>query len=185
MSTIALTCLWLSGSALAATPDAGSELPLPSVPSAIAAPATQRVAFTFFAKGTQNYRCASQADAGFGWAFVGPEANLYATASEGAPVAGTHFAGPSWKLSKDNSTIVGDGANAQRANAPDPAAAVPWLLIPKKSAEGAGAFSRVTFVQRVETVGGVAPPAASCTTSNDGTVQKVPYTARYHFYVPR
>ncbi len=182
---LAVVCFGLSLFAVAGGVDGGVELPFPTVPPAIGAATTQRVAFKYFAKGTQNYRCGQQPDGGYGWSFVAPEANLYAGADERAPAAGTHFAGPSWKSGKDGSTFVGDGANAQRANAPDPAAAIPWLLVPKKSSEGAGSMATVSFVQRVNTAGGVAPAATTCTATSTTTVQKVPYTATYYFYTPR
>ena len=48
----------------------------------------------------------------------------------------------------------------------------------------AGAFSGVTSIQRVNTVGGVAPTAA-CSDGLKGTTVRVPYTADYLFYTAR
>ena len=39
---------------------------------------------------------------------------------------------------------------------PDPTA-IPWLLLQKVSTEGPGIFDRVTYIQRVNTSGGLAP----------------------------
>jgi hypothetical protein len=42
----------------------------------------------------------------------------------------------------------------------------------------------VTFVQRVQTSGGVAP-SSGCSAAAVGAVARVPYEARYCFYRPR
>ena len=71
---------------------------------------------------------------------------------------GSHYAGPHWEAA-DGSKIV--GAVKQRADAPA-AGNIPWLLLGAKSVGSEGAFSKVTSIQRVATVGGIAP-AAGCT----------------------
>ena len=65
-----------------------------------------------------------------------------------------------------------------RADAPQ-ADAIPWLLLATKSDGAQGAFSRITSVQRVNTVGGVAPKTG-CAQSSLGTVVRIPYTADYY-----
>ncbi|HEY8228113.1 MAG TPA: DUF3455 domain-containing protein, partial [Pyrinomonadaceae bacterium] len=62
--------------------------------------------------------------------------------------------------------------------APDPTA-IQWLLLSKYDATGPGIFASVTFIQRVNTVGGLPPNDAG---STDGEVREVPYTAEYYFY---
>jgi hypothetical protein len=39
-----------------------------------------------------------------------------------------------------------------------------------------------TFIQRIATTGGLAPPAADCNATTAGTVAEVPYTADYYFW---
>jgi hypothetical protein len=39
-----------------------------------------------------------------------------------------------------------------------------------------------TYIQRIETTGGLAPPAADCNATTSGTVTEVPYTADYVFW---
>jgi hypothetical protein len=39
-----------------------------------------------------------------------------------------------------------------------------------------------TYVQRIATTGGLAPPAAECNQTTAGTVAEVPYTADYYFW---
>ena len=88
---------------------------------------------------------------------------------------GSHYAGPHWE-SADGSKIV--GAVKQRADAPG-AGNIPWLLLGTKSVGSEGAFSKVTSIQRVATVGGVAP-AGACLQS--GTQARIAYTADYYFF---
>jgi uncharacterized protein (TIGR03118 family) len=57
--------------------------------------------------------------------------------------------------------------------------AIQWLLLHTVSDEGAGVFSGVKFVQRVNTVGGVAPSTAGAFI---GEERQIPYTADYFFY---
>src|SRR5215471_12970493 len=70
------------------------------------------------ADGAQIYTCEAKAG-GFEWSFKVPEANLFDR--QGRQV-GTHFAGPTWKLS--DGAVVGEVA--ARADAPA-SGAIPWL----------------------------------------------------------
>jgi hypothetical protein len=57
--------------------------------------------------------------------------------------------------------------------------AIPWLLLAAVTSEGPGIFHRVTSIQRVNTVGGIAPADPG---NFSGEVVRVPYTAEYFFY---
>ena len=131
-------------------------------------PAGHKVAFHAYAEGVQIYRWT-----GTGWAFVAPEAKLYAGA-EDDEVVGIHYGGPTWESASGSYVI---GAVLERCT-PDPDA-IPWLLLGAASSEGPGIFHRVTYIQRVNTVGGKAPtdPGGSA-----GEEARVPYTAVYYFY---
>jgi len=61
---------------------------------------------------------------------------------------------------------------------PDPDA-IPWLLLEAVSSEGPGIFDGVTYIQRVDTVGGKAPADPG---DFVGEMARVPYTAEYYFY---
>jgi len=52
-------------------------------------------------------------------------------------------------------------------------------LLQAVTSEGPGMFHRVTYIQRVNTVGGIAPSAAGTTA---GELAQVPYVAEYVFY---
>ena len=131
-------------------------------------PATNKVAFHVYAEGVQLYRWD-----GTSWIFVAPEAVLFADAEfEGA--VGIHYAGPTWE-SLSGSRVV--GSVLERCTA-DPEA-IPWLLLGTVFSEGPGIFHRVTFIQRVNTVGGNAPTDPG---NFSGEVVRVPYTTEYFFY---
>lgn len=61
---------------------------------------------------------------------------------------------------------------------------IPWLLLRAKSNEGAGALARVRYIQRVDTVGGIAP-SRGCDASHLGARARVDYSANYDFYGTR
>jgi hypothetical protein len=65
-------------------------------------------------------------------------------------------------------------------SSPNPGA-IPLLRLTALDAAGNGIFSRVSFIHRLATAGGVAP-AGSCPAVDART--EVPYTADYYFYVP-
>jgi hypothetical protein len=131
----------------------------------------------------QIYTCTSSgggdagADAGaptYSWVLKGPDAAL--TDVNGVQV-GTHGIGPEW-TSNDGSVV--NGAKVEQASAPA-TGAIPWLLLRATSTTGTGVFSDITYVQRVNTSGGVAP-ATGCGASTVGSNVQVDYSADYYFY---
>ncbi|HET9440916.1 MAG TPA: DUF3455 domain-containing protein [Longimicrobiales bacterium] len=130
--------------------------------------AGHELAFHTYARGVQVYRWN-----GTSWSFVGPVATLYADANEKA-VVGTHYSGPTWE-SVSGSKVV--AALVDRCTRD--ANSIPWLLLKKVSSTGPGVFQGVTFIQRMNTVGGNAPANAG---NFIGEVVEIPYTAEYFFY---
>jgi len=128
--------------------------------------AGNKVAYWAYAEGVQIYRWD-----GTTWGFVAPEAVLYDTDGD---VVGTHYVGPTWQ-SNSGSFVV--GVVMERAS-PNPDA-IPWLKLQALDSEGPGIFNQVTFIQRVNTVGGKAPEAAGTFV---GELARVPYAAEYYFY---
>ncbi|HSQ20435.1 MAG TPA: DUF3455 domain-containing protein [Blastocatellia bacterium] len=131
-------------------------------------PAGNKVAFHVYARGVQIYRWD-----GTTWVFVAPVATLFADANYAAQV-GIHYAGPTWESNSGSKVLATRVAGCT----PDPTA-IPWLRLQSVSTNGPGVFNSVTFIQRVNTKGGVAPavPGASI-----GEAAEVPYTAEYYFY---
>jgi hypothetical protein len=121
-----------------------------------------------FGQGVQVY----QWD-GTSWIFVAPQAILFADAGRHG-IVGIHFGGPTWEH-VDGSKVVGTVIDHCT---PD-LSAIPWLLLDATPAAGQGIFAHVTFIQRLNTVGGNAPAGPG---DFIGQVARVPYTADYVFY---
>jgi len=148
----------------------------PDVPAPLRAPTGQSAFVEALATGVQIYECASKPGEPptFAWTFRAPEATL---SDQSGHALGKHYAGPTWE-SIDGSKVVGQLKAGDPG--PDPTA-IPWLLLTAKSSSGAGIFAQTTSVQRVKTVGGVAP-SERCDAANATQVARVPYTATYYFY---
>ena len=129
-----------------------------------------KVAFRAYATGTQNYRWN-----GVAWILVAPDAQLFANEDYTGQI-GKHYGGPTWE-SKSGSKVV-----ATRIDdcTPD-TSAIAWLKLQKVTTEGAGIFDRISFIQRVNTTGGLKPTVAGTTVGEEANV---PYTAEYYFYRP-
>jgi hypothetical protein len=125
--------------------------------------------------GEITYECREKKDmAGqHEWAFVGPVATLYG--ADRKPV-GKYYAGPTWEAA-DGSKVTGK----QVAVAPASAGNLPLQLVKAEPAMGAGAMAGVTYIQRLNTRGGVAPMTA-CDAMGKGRRQVVAYEADYVFY---
>jgi hypothetical protein len=168
--TLASLALLLLAAVAPAWADPGNDHRAPDLGDCqnLAVPAGNKVAFHVYAAGVQIYQWN-----GTSWAFVGPEATLFANPGYDG-VVGSHYAGPTWE-SLSGSKVVG---SVLEGCTPDPDA-IAWLLLAAVSSEGPGIFHQVTFIQRVNTVGGLAP-------SDPGDVPgeevRVPYSAEYFFY---
>jgi hypothetical protein len=155
----------------------------PSADASIAVPASGgAVLLHVLATGTQNYACrGTDVDAGDGkayaWTLVAPAAQL---ADCGGAIIGMHSAptgaaAPQWTNS-DGSVVVG---RRVAAYTPD-AQAIPWLLLAASSHSDTGVMSRVTYVQRLHTSGGVA--SGTCDADHAGATSEIPYSADYYFF---
>jgi hypothetical protein len=168
--SLALTLLTLVGLTVPTLAAPGPDL---GICQNLQAPAGSTVTFHVYATGVQIYRWD-----GTNWIFVAPEAVLFAEDDHNA-VVGTHFGtptGPAWQ-SLSGSKVVGNGLTALRCT-PNPNA-IPWLGLDALSTEGPGVFEHVTFLQRLNTVGGNAPTIPGTIV---GRTLRVPYTAEYVFY---
>ena len=171
--TLAFVALLLLALVVTAGADPGNDNRAPDVGDyeKLEVEAGHKVAFHAYVEGVQIYRWN-----GTSWSFVGPEALLYADA-EGNSIVGIHYGGPGgphWE-STSGSTVVG---TVVERGTPDPNA-IDWLKLKAVSHTGPGIFDGVTFIQRVNTVGGKAP-----TDPGDfvGEEASVVYTAEYFFY---
>ncbi len=140
------------------------------VPGAIAVPKGNELYLEAHAVGVQIYSCDGQM-----WTLSGPRADLY---DRGRRI-GTHFAGPTWQT-KDASKVVAARVSGVNVDA----SAIDWLLLSATSTTP-GRLGRTTYIQRVNTTGGLVPPAADCNARSAGTVKEVAYTADYRFFKAR
>jgi hypothetical protein len=147
----------------------------PQVPDGLQVPEGNKVHFHGYAVGVQIYvwtlNPTNSAQAS--WVFKAPEAVLFADAGAHGEIA-IHYAGPTWE-SESGSKVVG---TVLQRSTPD-STAIPWLLLEAKTATGPGIFRRTTYIQRVNTIGGIAPVAPG---TAPGQEARVPYTADYYFY---
>jgi hypothetical protein len=147
----------------------------PEAPQAVTPPATAKYSMTAVGVGELTYECRAKAGAAgaFEWVFVAPVANLLDADKK---VVGKYYAGPTWEAN-DGSKVTGK----QLAVAPAPAGNIPLQLVQANPATGSGAMTGVTYIQRLNTMGGVAP-ATPCAQANVGAKQQVKYQADYAFY---
>lgn len=166
----------------------------PAVPAELEVPAGYKPILRGHAVGTQNYICAPAPTAsGVDWLFLGPQATVFGDSGEQII---THFLSKNpfqndafhatWQHSGDTSVVWATklrGSTDSNYVAPD---AIEWLLLEMTGAQvgpgGGVKLSRTTLVQRVNTVGGVKPPAGECTPSTLNARRLVDYEADYYFY---
>jgi len=144
-----------------------------TVPEVIKVPEGNTVLLTLQAKGEQIYQCALKENT-YKW-IVYPNALLIDAQGQ---AVGKHFKGPSWQYN-DGSLVV--GKISQKTDEPRHKA-MPWLLIEAVDHKGAGLLSNVSYINRVNTQGGLEPTLA-CDSNHLGSEKPVPYTADYIFYV--
>jgi hypothetical protein len=171
-SRVLLTGVVAVAAAMPMTQVAQAKPPTPVVPGAIEVPQGNKVFLIGHGVGVQIYSCN-----GVAWSFVGPRANLY---SKKGKVIVTHYTGPTWEAT-DGSKVVG---LTDASITVDPTA-IPWLLLSAASTTPGRHGDRLvdtTYVQRIATVGGLAPAAAECNATTAGAVAQVPYTADYYFW---
>ena len=166
LAVAAMAAVGVGGAAVpAAAMNAPTATRHSQVPEAIKVPAGNKKIAVMPARGVQTYQCTAGA-----WVFLQPDAILR---YQGRPEV-LHSKGPVWTSVRDGSSVTA----AAQANSPVPNA-IPQLLLRATANRGPGLFAGVTFIQRLNTTGGVAP-AGACT---DGTTASVPYTADYTFWV--
>lgn len=160
------TIVLLSVAGLVIADDTAPDLP-PGC-EALEVQAGNKVSFHTYALGVQRYRWNGAA-----WVFVEPVARLFANENYRGET-GIHYGGPTWESISGSRVIATREAGCNV----DPTA-IDWLLLRAVSNEGHGPFKHVTFIQRVNTVGGKAPVAPG---SIVGSLIDVPYTTEYFFY---
>jgi hypothetical protein len=171
VALLSVAVLALASNQIARADDDVRQPELPASCGSIQVESGNKVSFRVYAIGVQVYRWN-----GTSWTFKEPVANLYANANYKGRGVGIHYAGPTWE-SNSGSTVV--AARVPNTGCTPDASAIPWLLLKTVSTDGPGIFSKMTYVQRVNTTGGLAPTTAG---SFVGEEARIPYTAEYYFY---
>ena len=194
------------------SPTSSGHVPVPPpVPANLQVLAGNRLYREGHAEGTQDYICmpcpnaitaaAACPDSGFAWAFYGPQATLFDVEDGDDQQIITHFLSPNpaeagkprptWQSSRDSSTVWVNNTSPPAQSSTDAAfvaaGAIPWLLLPVAGTQvgptGGDKLTKTTFIQRLDTAGGVAPAAGTCASAADaGKKALVPYSADYFFY---
>jgi hypothetical protein len=154
------------------------------------------------ADGSQNYAC-SPSGAGFAWVLFTPEATLF---NDSGKQLITHFFSPNPEEPNADARVVADGAiraawqhsrdtSSVWASAAAPPSfdpefvqpnSVPWLKLKvvgrQEGPSGGDTLTRTTFIQRVNTLGGLAPSTGCSGAADVGKKAFIPYSADYVFY---
>lgn len=181
--------------AVAAQAHHGGRVTPPNVPDLIEVEEGNEPFLVGHAIGTQNYVCAPSAT-GVAWALFTPQATLFN--DQGQQIL-THFFSPNpvehntviratWEDSRDTSTVWARAVQTSTDPAFVTPGAIAWVLLNVKDTgaqagpTGGQRMTGTTFIQRVNTVGGSAPPTGCAQSSDLGAKAFVPYTADYFFY---
>jgi hypothetical protein len=178
----------------------------PPLPAGLApVPAGNKLFLGTHAVGTQNYIC-RPSGTGVAYVLFTPEATLFG--EDGGQVI-THYFSPNPNPSDPNTDpkVVADGAiratwqhrdtstvwaklhqsgpDGNGAVTVDPKA-IAWLLLDVVGAQngptGGDKLTKTTFIQRLNTTGGLAPSTGCSSLTDVGNQAFVPYTADYFFY---
>lgn len=166
----------------------------PPVPANIQVPAGNVPYLVGHAAGTQNYVCLPFGDT-FRYTLFTPQATLF---NDDMEEIMTHYFGPNpdeggtiraaWQHSQDTSTVWGQVMPGNSSTDPKYVApgAIAWLLVTivgdQAGPTGGDKLTQTTYIQRVNTSGGVAPSTGCSSASNIGNQAFVPYTTDYYFY---
>jgi hypothetical protein len=165
---------------------------VPPVPADLQVEAGNKVFLVGHAVGTQNYVCLPSGK-DFKFTLFTPQATLFN--DDGRQLI-THYFSPNpeeggtiratWQDSRDTSTVWAQATQSSTDASFVDEDAIAWVLLKRVGSQdgpgGGDTLTGTTFVQRLNTRGGLAP-ASDCKTPNDvGHQAFVPYTADYFFY---
>lgn len=166
----------------------------PDVPDDLEVEAGNKAFLVGHAFGTQNYICLPSGG-GFAFSLFTPQATLLDD-DDGQVI--THFFSPNpdpsdkgtiratWEHSRDSSMFFGSVVQPSSDPRFVASGAIPWVLLARAGVQigptGGDLLTKTTFVQRVNTAGGVAPPTGCASSADVGKKAFVPYTADYFFY---
>jgi hypothetical protein len=179
----------------------------PATPTGITPDAGNSAFLLGRATGTQGYVCLPTAT-GASWTVNGarPEATLFTSVFGYEVQIITHFLSPNtnpnqfapsplpfgnatWQSSLDSSKVwaqvtgsIPAGSDPSCPNSGSIACLLLQVIGAKDGPEGGKSLSKTTYIQRLNTKGGVAPSDGCATSTDVGKQALVPYTADYFFF---
>ena len=164
----------------------------PAVPTNLVVPQGNKAFAIAHAVGTQNYVCLPDGG-GVKWILFGPQATIFDDAGQQIM---THFLSPNpaesnkaratWQDSNDTSAawaVKEEESDDPQFVAPG---AIKWFRLrvvgTQNGPDWGDRLAKATFIQRVNTSGGVAPATGCAVLGDIGQTRLVPYTADYVFY---
>jgi uncharacterized protein DUF3455 len=199
LAGVATITAFTASSPQAATPRGITPPPLPDGMAPV--PAGNKLFLGTHAVGTQNYVC-QPSGAGVAYVLFTPQATL---SGEGGVQIITHYNSPNPDEPNADPKVVADGiirATWQdkdtsrvwaKVHQPNGAVtvnqeAIAWLLLDavghQNEPTGGAKLANTSFVQRLNTTGGLAPKTGCSSVTDVGNKAFVPYTADYFFYQP-
>jgi hypothetical protein len=205
LTASSITALALVAAAGLSQPAYADGIRAPAVPFDLRVPDGNVPFLKGAATGTQNYACTTSG-AGFAWVLFTPEATLFNRADKQII---THFFSPDLDPRDPNTDprVVAQGAIRAAWQARDSSTvwaklsppsqpsfdpqfvrenSVPWLLLEtagvQEGPNGGDLLTKTTFIQRVNTNGGLAPATGCAQLSDVGKKAFVPYTADYFLF---
>jgi hypothetical protein len=183
---------------------ADTEITPPALPPGMApVPAGNKLVLGTHAVGTQNYVC-KPSGAGVAYVLFTPEATLFG--EDGGQVITHNFSPNPFEPNTDPKVVANGTIRATwqyqdtsivwaKLHATDKTGsgavtvdqeAIAWLLLDgvgsQKGPTGGDKLKDTTFVQRLNTTGGLAPKTGCSSLTDLGNTAFVPYTADYFFY---
>ena len=199
LAGVATITAFTASSTQAATTGAITPPPLPVDMAPV--PAGNKLFLGTHAVGTQNYVC-QPSGAGVAYVLFTPQATL--SGEDGVQII-THYNSPNPDEPNADPKVVADGiiratwqdkdtsrvwAKVHQPNGavtPDQEA-IAWVLLDavghRNGPTGGEKLKNTTFVQRLNTTGGLAPKTGCSSVTDVGNKAFVPYTADYFFYEP-
>ncbi len=142
--------------------------------SRIKVPDGQEPVLQLAAKGAQIFRCEREGKS-YQWQFRLPEAELFDGQGQAVARHGKDF----FFEHRDGSRLLGTVVAHDKAASDD---TLPWLLFSTR-AFGKGEFAGVSYVQRLNTRGGM--PPQRCSAEQLNRLLRVDFSADFVFYRPR
>lgn len=146
------------------------------LPALIQVAAGNTMVLELFAEGTIEYECKRETEplTTYKWLATGPDAVLK---DEKGNKLGEYSGPPAkWSFS-DGSFVTGSQVSVSSNGEKN----IPLQLVKADTSGGQGLLTTVSYVQRVNTKGGVAP-SKKCSADNEGDKADVDYKAEYRFW---